>query len=118
MHRRYIKWGAALTVAALLGTACGADEDDAASGEAETESTTTMASEGTSGAESGGDTPAVDTAGADLRAGLTSLLQEHVYLAGATIAQAVADGGNLEAPGTASAAQTLDANSVALSEAI
>jgi hypothetical protein len=54
----------------------------------------------------------------ELRTGLTHLLQEHVYLAGLAINQAVADGGNLQAPATASAVSTLDANSVALSEAV
>lgn len=53
---------------------------------------------------------------ADLRSGLTSLLQEHVYLAGMAVATAYAtapDSAEFEA-----AAATLDANSVALSEAI
>jgi hypothetical protein len=54
----------------------------------------------------------------ELRAGLTHLLGEHVYLAGLAINQAVADKGNLEAPATADAVAALDANSVALSEAI
>ncbi|MGH9139403.1 MAG: copper amine oxidase [Acidimicrobiales bacterium] len=54
----------------------------------------------------------------EMRSGLTHLLQEHVYLAGLAINQAVADGGDLEAPATANAVAALDANSVALSEAI
>lgn len=60
----------------------------------------------------------VETGAAELRAGLTSLLQEHVYLAGAAISTAVQQGGDLEAPAVVSAVDTLDANSVALSEAI
>jgi hypothetical protein len=58
----------------------------------------------------------VASAAADLRAGLTSLLQEHVYLAGITVATAYVagpDSGEFEA-----AAATLDANSVDLSKAI
>jgi hypothetical protein len=53
---------------------------------------------------------------ADLRSGLTSLLQEHVYLAGMAVATAYAtasDSAEFEA-----AAATLDVNTVALSEAI
>lgn len=53
---------------------------------------------------------------AELRAGLTSLLQEHVYLAGITVATAYVagpDSSEFEA-----AAATLDANSVDLSKAI
>lgn len=53
-----------------------------------------------------------DTSASELRAGLTALLQEHVYLAGIATGTALG-GGDLAAP-----AATLDANSVRLSEAI
>ena len=59
-----------------------------------------------------------DDAGAELRAGLTYLLTEHVYYAGIAINQAVADGGNLKKPKTAAAVAALDTNSVALSKAV
>ena len=49
--------------------------------------------------------------GSELRAGLTHLLQEHA-LAGLAVNQAVADGGDLEAPATANAVGALDENSV------
>lgn len=58
----------------------------------------------------------VDSAAADLRAGLTALLQEHVYLAGTAVATAYAtapDSAEFEA-----AAAALDENSVELSEAV
>ncbi|WP_225755020.1 hypothetical protein [Actinotalea sp. Marseille-Q4924] len=58
----------------------------------------------------------VDSPAADLRAGLTALLQEHVYLAGIAVATAYTtgpDSGEFEA-----AAAALDTNSVDLSEAI
>jgi hypothetical protein len=58
----------------------------------------------------------VDSPGAELRADLTSLLQEHVYLAGATVAQVVEDDGDVEAPGAAAAVEALDENSEALAE--
>ncbi len=54
----------------------------------------------------------VNTSASELRAGLTALLQEHVYLAGIATGTALG-GGDLAAP-----AATLDANSVRLSEAI
>ncbi|MEE6272059.1 hypothetical protein V2J56_01705 [Georgenia sp. MJ206] len=58
----------------------------------------------------------VDSDAASLRAALTSLLQEHVYLAGIAVATAyVAGPDSAEFEG---AAATLDVNSVALSEAI
>jgi hypothetical protein len=60
----------------------------------------------------------VDSPGAELRAELTDLLQEHVYLAGAAVAETVEDGGDADAPGAAGALAALDENSVALSELI
>lgn len=53
---------------------------------------------------------------AELRSGLTSLLQEHVYLAGMAVATAYTAGPDSAEFGLA--ADTLDKNSVALSEAI
>lgn len=126
---RYARWGAAVAVSALLAAACAPADDTEPAAQDDTTTTTaapttTEAPEEpapeTDGVDHHDDTTevSVDTPAADLRAGLTSLLQEHVYLAGAAIAQAVADGGDLEAPGTVAAVETLDANSVALSEAV
>lgn len=53
---------------------------------------------------------------AELRSGLTSLLQEHVYLAGMAVATAYTTGA--DSAEFTLAADTLDLNSVALSEAI
>jgi len=61
---------------------------------------------------------AVNAPASELRAGLTYLLTEHVYLAGIAIQQAVKDGGDLTKPGTKAAVADLDANSVALSKAV
>ncbi|WP_188111098.1 hypothetical protein [Nocardioides antri] len=58
------------------------------------------------------------TPAAELRAGLTDLLVQHVYLAGIALKTAVDEGGNLEAPSVKAAVATLDKNSVALSEAV
>jgi len=107
MRTRYLKVAAPLLLVAVLGAACGSDDDTpAASG-----SSTTMEHHDSGDA-------GVDSKPAALRAGLTSLLQEHVYLAGAAIATAVGAGGDLTAPAVKSAVETLDANSVALSEAV
>ncbi len=57
-------------------------------------------------------TSPTDAGASELRSGLTALLQEHVYLAGITTGTALS-GGDFEVP-----AATLDANSVALSDAI
>ncbi len=53
-----------------------------------------------------------------LRSGLTQLLQEHVYLAGISVFTAYTSEGAVESPAFAAAAAELDANSVALSEAV
>jgi hypothetical protein len=109
-----LKLAAPLTVLALLGAACGSDDEQpAASGSASATETTEAG-----GSETTGEAAGVETASAELRAGLTSLLQEHVYLAGAAIATAVANGGDLEAPAVTSAVETLDANSTDLADAV
>jgi hypothetical protein len=59
---------------------------------------------------------AADDAPATLRASLTALLTDHVYLAGITIATGVGSG--LTSPAVKAAAAALDANSVALSKMI
>lgn len=57
-------------------------------------------------------TDTVNSDGATLRATLTSLLADHVYLASAAIDQALADGGDLTTADVAGAVETLDSNSV------
>src|SRR5690242_8610794 len=61
---------------------------------------------------------ATTTAAAELRATLTDLLTQHVYLAGIALKTAVEKGGNLKDPSVVAAVTTLDGNSVALSKAI
>ena len=120
MNRTFLKLGAALALTALLGAACGSDEDEDATPVAAQEDTSTTAeSMGDDHSEEGGaEAEGVESGAAELRAGLTHLLEEHVYLAGAALSTAVANGGDLENPAVASAVETLDANSVALSEAV
>ncbi|MGH3941288.1 MAG: hypothetical protein ACRDTG_22175 [Pseudonocardiaceae bacterium] len=61
---------------------------------------------------------AVSAPAAELRAGLTHLLTEHVYTAALALKYAVDNGGNLEDPTVKAAVANLDANSVALSKAV
>ncbi|WP_210481484.1 hypothetical protein [Naasia sp. SYSU D00948] len=63
-------------------------------------------------------TDTVNSDGAGLRAALTALLADHVYLAGAAINQALTDGGDLTAPKTAAAVAALDENSVDIATAV
>ena len=58
------------------------------------------------------------SAASDLRAALTGLLSDHVWLAGDALQTAVLKGGNLKDPAVAGAVAALDANSVALSKAV
>ena len=112
MNSRILKLAAPVVLVGVLATACGKDDaQPASSGDA---TTTTAAGDTSMTSHDGG----VESASAELRAGLTALLQEHVYLAGAAIATAVSAGGDLEAPAVKSAVDTLDANSVALSDAV
>ena len=62
--------------------------------------------------------PTTEDGASNLRADLTSLLQEHVYLAGIAIETAVDAGGDMEAPAVQAAVAALDENSVALAEMI
>ena len=61
---------------------------------------------------------AAATPAADLRAGLTYLLTEHVYTAAIALNTAVDKGGKLDDPTVKAAVANLDANSVALSKAV
>ncbi|WP_168916392.1 hypothetical protein [Microcella flavibacter] len=63
-------------------------------------------------------TDTVNSDGAGLRATLTGLLYDHVYLAGAAIDQALADGGDLTTEDVQAAVATLDANSVEVAAAV
>ena len=61
---------------------------------------------------------AVDDGASTLRAGLTSLLQEHVYLTGIVVETAVDAGGDLTGEEVTAAIATLDENTVALADAV
>lgn len=115
MKLRFIAGGVA--ACAVLFAGCSGDDDTQtatstprSSASASPTASATMTSPATSTA--GGGTISSDTGASELRAGLTHLLEEHVYLAAAAT-HAALNGGDFEG-----AAGALDANSVALSEAI
>ncbi|MGI8794748.1 MAG: hypothetical protein ACR2H3_16505, partial [Acidimicrobiales bacterium] len=108
-NRSARKLAAALALTAVIGAACGSDSNSAVD------------------SANGNDTPAAadakdslglgtDTGASTLQAGLTSLLQEHVYLAGTATGTALSTG--LDSEATKGAVDTLDENSVALADAI
>jgi hypothetical protein len=94
-----------VTTAALLAAGC-------------TSSTTS----GTSAAPHGNSATSATAPGAspaaNLRATLTALLSDHVWLAGNALQTAVLNGGDLKAPAVAGAVAALDANSVALAQTL
>jgi hypothetical protein len=61
---------------------------------------------------------ATDSAPAETRAILTNLLQEHAYLAGIALEQAIDAGGDLENPNVVAAVETLDVNTVELADVV
>lgn len=111
--------GSVLAGSLLLG-ACSGGDDDADATASMTATMTATATETAGGSMTpmpsetamGDMTLSSDTGAAELRAGLTHLLQEHVYLA-ANATHAALTGGDFDG-----AAAALDENTVALSEAI
>lgn len=109
--------GTGVLAGALFLAGCSGDDDastDATASVTTTPTATESMSEATPTAtmEAMSDTLTSETGAADLHAGLTHLLQEHVYLA-ANATNAALTGGDFDG-----AAGALDENSVALSEAI
>jgi hypothetical protein len=105
-----------VTAAALLAAGCTSSKTSSSS-----QSSTGTSSSASAAASSGAAAPAGApdaTAAAGLRATLTALLSDHVWLAGNALNTAVLKGGNLKDPGVAGAVAALDANSVALSKAV
>ena len=103
MTRKVRSLGVALMCAAALGVAaCGDEEKDPAG-------TAATAAEATAG-------QGVESGAAELRAGLTAQLNEHVYLAGITVANGVGEG--LDSKEFKAAAATLDENSKDLAKSI
>ncbi|PTL60572.1 copper amine oxidase [Paraconexibacter algicola] len=91
----------------LVVAGCGDDDDNSSS----SSSTATQTDGGTADAALG-----TESGAAELRATLTSTLDEHVYLAAIAIGQGLGNG--LDSGEFKAAAATLDKNSVALSDAI
>ena len=110
MHRTPARIAAVALGLALTATACGSsDDNDTASPAASMSAPASSAAVGTA---------ATTTKGAELRAGLTYLLEEHVQLAGIATGTALAKKGDLKDPAVKAAVAALDANSVALSKAV
>jgi hypothetical protein len=130
MRRHTTQLTAIFLAAGLTVAACGSDDNDAApmptsAGATATSTTAATGDTMTDDSMAPGTTAmstsmdgTTDDGASTLRAGLTSLLQEHVYLAGITVETAVDAGGNMDDPSVQAAAAALDENTVALSEAV
>jgi len=106
MRLSSLKLAAAAAGVALAATACiGSDEASTDAGTAPSASTVVGVA-------------ATTTKAADLRAGLTYLLGEHIQLVGLATHTALADEGDPDAPAVKAAVKTLDDNSVELSKAV
>jgi hypothetical protein len=119
MKRNALRLVGVLAIVATIAAGCGNDDKTTSAASAsDTGAASSMdhSSSGSSASSASGSGSgsgvATETAAAELRVGLTALLQEHVYLAG--IATSVAlSGGDLKPPAAA-----LDKNSVALADAV
>ena len=109
-----IKMAAAVAAVALLATACGGDADSADPG---TTPSSNMSSQSMGSSDSATMDPSASDA-ATLRADLTGLLHDHVWLAGNALQTAVLKKGNLKDKQVEGAVAALDDNSVELSKAI
>jgi hypothetical protein len=115
MSRRIIRLAVLGAAASIAVAACSSGNGGSGSPGAPASSNPTSGPS-TAGMASG--SAATKTPVAELQAGLTYLLTEHVYDAGIALKAAVDKGGNLNDPGVKAAVSTLDANSVALSKAV
>jgi len=109
MTTRFARLAALATAAVLALASCSSSVNENDNANAPTDQHSGMAVVGRA---------ATSTPAAELRAGLTDLLTQHVYDAGIALKTAVDHGGDLNDPSVKAAVAVLDANSVALSRAI
>ena len=117
MHALPKRLVALIMAGSLMAAACGDDSSDEGADDTSAPTPTTVADDDGGDSADAGEDPTAAPA-AELRAGLTSLLQEHLYLAAITLETAVDAGGDLEDPATVAATDALDENSVALADAV
>ncbi|HEX9993538.1 MAG TPA: hypothetical protein VGB14_11480 [Acidimicrobiales bacterium] len=115
MTHRVPRLAAAALAIGLLATACGDDAGDGPSAASE-QTTTTTAHEAEDHTATATGAAGTQTGAAELRAGLTALLTEHVYLAGGATGTAITSG--LDSAETEAATAALDDNSQALADAV
>jgi hypothetical protein len=115
MYRRILRLAVLGMAASIVVAACGSNGGEG-SGGGGTAAPSTSAMPSDTAMVNG--MAATQTKVAELQAGLTYLLTEHVYDAGIALKAAVDRKGNLDDPAVKAAVSTLDVNSVALSKAV
>ena len=118
MNRTSLRLAAVVCGLAITTAACGSNSTSTKADSGSGSTPTTGATTGTTASAALTGAEAAKSPASELRAGLTYLLTEHVYLAGLATGTAVAKKGNLKDPAVAGAVKALDANSVALSKAV
>jgi hypothetical protein len=116
MNRTSLRLAAVVAGLAITTAACASNDDQASDTPSRSGSASTTP--GTTSSTTAVGAKATTTKAAELRAGLTYLLTEHVYLAGLATGTAIAQKGNLRAPAVVAAVTALDTNSVNLSKAV
>ncbi|MEP6463054.1 MAG: hypothetical protein ABJC62_06460 [Frankiaceae bacterium] len=121
MTRAAFRLAAIGLAAGVLATGCSSNNDSKNNSASSSPASAASSGDMSSMSSSASAAPVADAAAtpaAALRAGLTDLLDNHVWLAGNALNTAVTKGGNLKDKNVAGAVAALDANSVALSKAI
>jgi len=110
MKLKVMKVVVAVVAATLVAAGCSSSKDSNSKPPAPGTSSSGLPADGAASPEA--------SAAATLRADLTALLSNHVWLAGNALQTAVLKGGDLKDPAVEGAVAALDANSIALSKAI
>jgi cytochrome c556 len=117
MSKRLLSLLVAVLAMGLVAAGCGNDDTSTTSSSSGSSGTSTMEDHNMDdSSKAAGSGEGVESGSAELRAGLTALLEEHVYLAGIAVTQGVGEG--LDSGAFKASAATLDANSKGLADAI
>ena len=116
MSKRLLSLLVAVLALGLVASGCGNDEKSTSSSSASSTTSTMEDHDMDTSSKASGSGEGVESGAAELRAGLTGLLEEHVYLAGIAVANGVGQG--LDSGEFKAAAATLDTNSKGLADAI
>ena len=116
MTKRLLSLIVAVLALGLVAAGCGNDEESTSSTAGGSSAQTQTSTDDSMSSSENASDEGVESGSAELRAGLTALLSEHVYLAGISVTQGVGEG--LDSKQFKAAAAELDENSKGLADAI